>query len=150
MSEGNFELGKPGYYTPVSVAENDFLNEKLENTDYGIYYSVRFSGDAETYLWQSKTEPVPHERYWGHIEKSKSGKSLRFKKDKEESESSSGSKAAYQPKNNDTITLSMVWKTVAGIRGLPENDEEFAKFFEIVDSHFKELVMMGEKIKSEE
>lgn len=78
----DFELGKSDWYTPLNVAENDFLNDKLENDNYGLYYSVRFEGDAETYLWQAKTAPVVGEKYFGHIEKSKSGKSLRFKKDK--------------------------------------------------------------------
>lgn len=80
----NFELGKPGYYVAQNVQKNEFLNRQLESDQYGIYYSVKFEGDAETYLWQTKTPPVEGEKYYGHIEESKSGKSLRFKKDKVE------------------------------------------------------------------
>lgn len=82
MQEGTFEIGKPGYYTVANAVENEFLNGKLESDQYGIYYSVRFDGDAETYLWQAKTAPEESKAYYGHIEESKSGKSLRFKKDK--------------------------------------------------------------------
>lgn len=85
----SFELGKPGYYTVQNVQENEFLNAKLESDQYGIYYSVKFEGDAETFLWQAKTAPVAGEKYYGHIEQSKSGKSLRFKKDKLEEDKAS-------------------------------------------------------------
>ena len=152
MSEGDFTLNKSGWYTALKVAENDFLNDKLENEDYGIYYSVRFEGDAETYLWQAKTAPVVGEKYYGHIENSKSGKSLRFKKDKlpegEDSpaEASPSQKPSYQD-NSKNITLGLVWKTIAGIRGLPEDDADFAKFYEIVNAHFTELILMQEKLK---
>lgn len=80
----NFELGKPDWYVAQNVQENEFLNARLESDQYGIYYSVKFEDDAETYLWQTKTAPVEGEKYYGHIEQSKSGKSLRFKKDKVE------------------------------------------------------------------
>lgn len=151
--EGNFELNKPGWYEAKTVMENDFLNGKLETKEYGIYYSVLFIGDAETYLWQAKTAPEEGKKYYGHIEESKSGKSLRFKKDKEPEDSPrpTGAVEKWQPnKNSKDITLGMVWKTVAGIRGLPEDDEQFAKFFEIVNAHLEELIMMSEKMKESE
>lgn len=81
--DGDFTLLKPGWYKPLNVVANDFLNERLENDTYGLYYSVSFDGDAETYLWQAQTKPVEGEKVWGHIEESKSGKSLRFKRDKD-------------------------------------------------------------------
>lgn len=147
MSEGNFELDVKGWYTPQNVEENEFINNNLDNTDYGIYYSVKFAGDAETYLWQAKTAPVPGEKYYGHIEKTKNGKSLRFKKDKTEDEASpKGASQAPYKNNSNAITLGMVWKTVAGIRGLPENDSDFEKFFEIVKDHTDELVKISEKL----
>lgn len=141
--EGDFTEHKPGMYTVQNVEENEFLNEQLENTNYGIYYSVKFQGAAETYLIQAKTAPVEGEKLYGHIEKSKSGKSWRFKKDKQD-----GVAPQAQPNyqnNSKNITLGLVWKTIAGIRGLPENDEEFAKFYEIVDAHYNELILMQEK-----
>ena len=153
----DFELDKLDWYTVDTVEPNDFINENLTSDEYGIYYSVKFVGNAESYLWQTKTEPVVGEDYWGMLQKAKSGKSIKFKWDKKNTPEDASKntsqikpKPAYQPKNNDVITLSMVWKTVAGIRGLPEDDEDFAKFFEIVDSHFKELILMGEKVKAEE
>ncbi len=83
MTEGNFELGVPGWYTPELIEGNDWLNKRLENTDYGLYYTVKFAGDANTHLWQAKTAPEEGKKYYGHIEMAKSGKSTRFKKDKE-------------------------------------------------------------------
>lgn len=149
--EGNFELGVPGYYTTQNVSENDFLNEKLETDQYGIYYSVKFEGDVETYLWQAKTAPVEGEKYWGHVEKSKTGKSMRFKKDKlEDGTSSKPSSGGREYKDNSkNITLGLVWKVIAGIRGLPEpgDMEDFAKFYEMVNAHYTELILMQEKEK---
>lgn len=84
--DGTFELNKPGLYEAQTVMLNDFLNGKLTTQEYGIYYSVKFQGDAETYLWQTKSEPEEGKKYWGHIEESKSGKSMRFKLDKQETQ----------------------------------------------------------------
>lgn len=84
--DGTFELNKIGWYTPKNVAENDFLNEKNSQADlakFGKTYSVSFEGDAETYLWTTKTRPEEGKRYWGHIQET-SGKMLRFKVDKQE------------------------------------------------------------------
>lgn len=82
--DGTFELGKLGWYTPKIVQPNDFLNAKLENDTYGIWYTVQFHGDANTHLWQAKTAPVAGERVYGHIEKTASGKSTKFKRAKKE------------------------------------------------------------------
>lgn len=148
--DGDFTLDKPGFYTPQVVEENDFINERLENTDYGIYYSVKFENDAETYMWQAKTAPVKGEKYYGHIEKTKNGKSLRFKKDKlpegENTHSGSPAPKSYSD-NSKNITLGLVWKTIAGIRGLPEpgDQADFAKFYQMVNEHYSELILMQEK-----
>ena len=151
MSDGTFELNKPGWYKALNVAPNDFLNEKLESDQYGIYYSVRFEGDADTYLWQAKSAPVEGEKYYGHIEESKSGKSMRFKKDKlpEGEESPAGASPTQKPyqDNSKNITLGLVWKVLIGIQGVPTDDEEFAKFYETVNAHVTEIILMGEKLK---
>lgn len=60
--------------------------------------------------------------------------------------SETAQKPAYKD-NSKSITLGMVWKTIAQIRGLPENDEEFAKFFEIVQSHLNELLLISDKMR---
>lgn len=151
MSEGNFELNKAGWYEVQFVLPNEFLNQKLDSDQYGIWYSVQFAGDAETYLWQTKTAPVEGEKYWGHLETTKSGKSTKFKWDKQNApdnlpDGKPSTDTKQRVKTSHDITLGMVWKTVAGIRGLPENDEQFAKFFEIVDAHLKELLTMSDNI----
>lgn len=79
-----FELSWVGEYIPQAVAENDFLNEKLESDTYGIYYSVQFQGNAETYLMQAKIPPEVGKPEWGMLKKSKSGKSIRLERVKRE------------------------------------------------------------------
>lgn len=141
--EGNFELHKPGFYTPKIVTANTFLNDKLTTDQYGIYYSVQFDGDAETYLWQAKTEPVVGEKVWGHIEPSSSGKSMRFKKDKVEGQSSPGGSQPQSQNTSNNITLGLVYKTIANIRGLPDNDADSSVFWEIVKEHTEELIRIS-------
>lgn len=78
-----FELNVPGNYTVQNVQENEFINDKNSEADkakYGLTYWVKFSGNAETYLWATKTEPVEGKEYYGHFQTT-SGKSLRFKTD---------------------------------------------------------------------
>jgi len=81
--ENTFELNKMDFFTVQHAEENEFLNEKLETDQYGIYYWVKFVGDADAYLWQAKSKPEEGQKYWGHLEKAKSGKSIKFKRDKE-------------------------------------------------------------------
>lgn len=110
--DGDFQLNKLGWYTPKIVQPNDFLNAKLENDTYGIWYTVQFQGDAQTHLWQAKTAPVSGERVYGHIEKTASGKSTKFKRAKKEDiphdaqgsqqASTSGVPAKYAQTNPDT------------------------------------------------
>lgn len=150
--DSTFDLNTPGWYTVAASEKNEFLNQKLTSEQYGLWFSVRFEGDASTYLWQTKTEPKVGEKYWGKLETTSSGKSVKFKWDKQNSPANlpDGQPTSYTKEQNgksDQITLGMVWKTVAGIRGLPEDDDDFAKFFEIVRSHTEELIMMSEKMK---
>ena len=105
-------------------------------------------------MWQTKTEPKEKEKYWGWIEKTKSGKAVKFKWDKQNAPANtpdgkpSTATREYTSKGKD-ITLGMVWKVVAGIRGLPEDDDEFAKFFEIVQAHLEELLNISEKMNAD-
>ena len=152
--EGNFELDKKGWYTVQFCIDNKFLNDKLESDQYGLWYSIQFAGDAETYLWQTKTPPKEGEKYWGWLEKTKSGKSVKFRWDKQNAPANtpdgkpSTATREYTSKGKD-ITLGMVWKVIAGIRGLPEDDEQFAKFFEEVQSHLNELLDISEKLNED-
>lgn len=99
-----FDLSWVGEYIPMNVQANDFLNEKLENDLYGIYYSVQFEGNAETYLLQAKKAPVKGQAEWGMIEMAKSGKSYRFKRVKREDGGSYGS-SAKTPENGSKAFL---------------------------------------------
>lgn len=150
----SFELNKMDWYEVKVSAPNDFINENLTTDQYGMYYSVGFVGDADTYLWQTKSAPVVGEKYWGMLEKAQSGKSIKFKWDKKNTPATTpdGKPTAFtvaQKSNSNTITLGMVWKVVAGIRGLPEDDDEFAKFFEIVQSHLNELILISDKLNGD-
>lgn len=108
----NFELNKHDWYEVQNSEENDFLNQKLTSTDYGIWYSVKFVGDAETYLWQTKTEPIPGEKYWGWLEETKSGKSVKFKWDKKNAPQDFGGSArpSESQDTQDNIARSVALK----------------------------------------
>lgn len=143
----------PGWYEVQNVAEiEDFDPDQYNN----IWYNVKFQDNAETFMWLAKERPVEGQKYYGHFEPTKSGKRLRFKRDKEpeDEEKPAGTKPAYQPKqyqdNSKNITLGLVWKTLINIQGVPENDEQFAKFYETVNEHVTELIMIGEKLKESE
>lgn len=94
-----FELNWVGEYIPQAVAENDYLNERLENKDYGIYYSVQFEGNAETYLLQAKIAPEAGKPEWGMLKTAKSGKSTRFERVKRDD---SGSQSVGPPSTQGT------------------------------------------------
>lgn len=152
----SFELDKLDWYEVQNAELNDFINENLTSEEYGVYFSVKFVGDADTYLWQTKTEPVVGEKYWGMLQKAKSGKSIKFKWDKKntpDSSDSSGyakttSQSSYKD-NSKNITLGLVWKILIGIQGVPENDEQFAKFYETVDAHVSELLDIADRLNGE-
>lgn len=72
------ELNKPDWFeTQVIVETEGFDKDQYGNT----WYSVKFVGDASTFLWLAKDKPEEHKKYYGHIEATKSGKAFRFKKD---------------------------------------------------------------------
>ena len=147
--EGDFELSKSGWYETQNVAEIEgFDQDEHGNT----WYNVKFQANAETIMWLAKTKPEENKKFYGHIEKTSSGKRLRFKRDPEPEDGIKPDNAARPTKpeykdHSKDITLGMVWKTVAQIRGLPENDVDFSTFFEIVKSHLEELILMSEKMK---
>lgn len=74
-------------FTPNTVGHFKVVDasviEEWDADEYGNqWYAVRFEGEAETFLWLAKNEPVDGKEYYGHIEPTKSGKRLRFKTDK--------------------------------------------------------------------
>lgn len=78
MDEVEFELNKPGWYETQNVLETDFDPDQYNNQ----WFSVKFTCDAGTHLWLAKEKPEEHKKYYGHFEKTKSGKAYRFKRDK--------------------------------------------------------------------
>src|SRR5258708_5123500 len=119
---GTFVIGEIGEYTPKLVTENDFLNARLDSDTYGIYYSVLFEGDADTYLLQAKKAPEEGVIEYGSIEKSKSGKSMRFKRAKREDAPTSGGKAVadYEPSTNTRWAIGMAYRAFIQVTGTPE------------------------------
>jgi hypothetical protein len=66
------------YYTVTNVeAVEDFEPDQYGN----VWYNVKFAEHADGVLWLAKTEPMPGQKVYGHLEKTKSGKRYRFKKD---------------------------------------------------------------------
>ena len=134
------ELDKPGYYTTQNVEETAFDPDKYDNR----WYSVKFEGDAATVLWLAKEEPEEHRKYYGHFEKTKSGKALRFKRDKEPEEpgQSERPKAQWQPRDDDSIKAQFAIK--AAIQFL--NGQKDAGV-EDIEPLARDLFVMVERVK---
>lgn len=146
---GTFKLNEVGEYIPKLVTENEFLNARLESDTYGIYYSVLFHGDAETYLLQAKKAPVEDVPEWGMITESKSGKSMRFKRVKREDGTPSGGKpvADYEPSTNARWAIGMAYRAYQQVMGSPEDASgDFP--FEVVKQHASELLKMFDDLKN--
>jgi hypothetical protein len=142
---GSFD-STPDWYELKNIAEiEDFDPDQYGN----IWFNAVFVGDAATHMWLAKEKPEEGKSYYGHFDATKSGKRLRFRRDTEP-EDEQRPATAPAPKsntNNPAITLGLVWKTLIGIMGVPEDDEQFARFYELVDAHASELLLMGEKLK---
>lgn len=150
--DGTFELNKTGWYTTQVVLPI----EGFDPDQYGnIWYNVKFSDNAETIMWLAKEAPEENKKYYGHVEKTSSGKRLRFKRDKEpedvERPSGAVQKKEWQPKNDFQITLNMVWKNMLqyfDVKSLLTNVDEASIFWEAVTSHTNELLDLGENIQA--
>lgn len=144
--EGNFKPGEPGYYEVKIVTEiEDFDPDQYGN----VWYNALFVGDAENYMWLAKNKPEVGNKYYGHLEPTKSGKRLRFKTDKVPEDAPRQPQSQGQGQSNNTsnnITLGLVYKTVSNIRGLPDNDNDADKsvFWEMVKEHTEELLKIGD------
>lgn len=142
--EPTFELNKPDYFEVQNVTEiEDFDPDQYGN----IWYNVKFTGDAGTHMWLAKEAPKETQKYYGHFEKTKSGKRLRFKRDTEPEEDKPTRKGGYVPKNESQVTLNMVWKNLISVMGVPDTLQEKEKFWEVVKYHAEELILTGEKFK---
>lgn len=138
----SFELNKLDYFTPQNVE----LIEDFEPDQYGNrWHNVKFQGDAETYMWLAKNTPEEGKKYYGHIEKTKSGKRLRFKTDKqpETAVQPAGAKSGWQPKDERQITRNMVWKNLLGhydVQSMEPDSEQWQHFWAGVDLHTEMLL----------
>lgn len=148
MQEGDFTPNKPGLYTVLIAQEI----EGFEPDQYGnIWYNVRFTGDANTFMWLTKGKPDSQKQYYGHLEPTKSGKRLRFKRDKEPETTApvSAPGSSYQPKDNTAITASMAvklsfdgWCRVSG--SYPDAPHEWAT----IEAGAKKLYKLVEIVKT--
>ncbi len=157
--ESSFDLNKLGWYTPLAVTENEFLNKDKtpqEIEQYGKIYSVQFHGDAGTFLWSSRTEPEKDKKYYGHLELAKSGKSTWFRKDKPPENEPTPIGAVVRTSSTtdkaflkDASTIPMdVYRVVANVRGLPENETDSIVFWEIVREHSNELLLLIDNVRN--
>lgn len=148
--ETTFELNTPQWFELKNCQEID----GFDKDDYGnTWYNVTFQGDAETFMWLAKEQPEEGKKYWGHLELTKSGKRLRFKRDKEPEDTvrpaGATEKSAWQPKNETQVTLNMCWKNLLNVVGVPQTPYDKAKFWEMVKEHTDELLAMGNFVDSE-
>lgn len=146
--ETSFELNKPEWFELKNCQEID----GFDKDDYGnTWYNVTFQGDAETFMWLAKEQPEEGKKYWGHIEFTKSGKRLRFKRDKEPEDNVrpvGATEKTSWAKNETQVTLNMVWKNLLNVVGVPDNAGDKAKFWEMVKEHTDELLAMGNFVNS--
>lgn len=71
------ELNKPQWYEVQHVEEI----EGFDPDQYGnVWHNVKFRGVAETAMWLAKETPEV-KKYYGHLETTKTGKRIRFKRD---------------------------------------------------------------------
>jgi hypothetical protein len=109
----------PNWYIPQNVAEI----EDFEPDQYGnIWYNVKFQGDADTHMWLAKNKPEENKKYYGHFEKTKSGKRLRFKTDKvpEEEFKAQPETAERQESINRAVALNNAVNLFTGQKDVPE------------------------------
>lgn len=78
-------------YTVTSVEDTKFE----PSANGSKFYNVTLEGVKDRVLWSTKSRPEVNARVYGHIEPSKSGKSMIFKRDKEEAPQGNNS-GAYQ------------------------------------------------------
>lgn len=120
----DFELNKSDWYIPQNIAENEFLG----TDDYGnTWYSVKFQGDAGTHLWLAKEMPEEGKAYFGHFEKTKSGKSLRFKRDKEEDAPSvpdNARKYSKSPEDKEDIARAVALKAAVDLHASTSDEHK--------------------------
>jgi hypothetical protein len=141
--DSNFDLNTPGWFTSQVVAENDFLDDDQFGNKW---FNVKFTGDAETFLWLAKEKPEEDKAYYGHLEKTKSGKAIRFKRDQVPDDVKSPTnapKSTWQPKDEKQVTRNMVWKNLLQHFDVPSmgyNGEQWNTFWGLVDLHTEMLL----------
>jgi len=147
--EGNFQEGAPGYYEVKNVAEI----EGFDPDQYGnIWYNVIFQGDAETFMWLKKDPPVEGQKYYGHLEKTRSGKRLRFKTDKvpegapQQNNSSSKGSSEYEPGTNTRWAIALVYRAYVNVMGTPESGSGEFPYSAVKDGAVQ-LVKMFHEVK---
>ncbi len=139
-TENNFELNEKAYFTPILIEEI----EGFDQDDYGnTWFNVVFEGNAETCMWLAKNKPELEKKYYGHLEKTKSGKKLRFKTDLVPKDST----PAYKD-NSDAITASMCVKLAFSQfchveTMLPSEDKHWSQIEYMADMLYKTIKKTG-------
>lgn len=126
-------------YREVQVIQKiaDFEPDQYGNE----WYNVKFVGDNETYMWLAKSIPTVGEKYYCHLESTKSGKRYRVKTDKKP-EQEQGSKSGYQPKDDNAIKAMFAIKAAIQWLGPIESSE-----FKDIQPVATELYAMVDKVK---
>lgn len=165
--DGDFTDYKPGYYTVEFSQADDFRNKDKSLADlakWGTAYAIKFKGDAGTYYWSSRTQPEEDQRVYGHVEPSKSGKSMNFRRDEDPNKGSSmssgspsypnspseGKKDGFNPQRDISDMPYRVWKDMLpymDTQGLVKNSEYNREFNEFVMAQADELLVMIDKVR---
>lgn len=138
----------PDWYTPEVILEH----EEYDKDQYGnTWYVVKFEGDFNSHLWLAKNKPEEGKAYYGHLERTKSGKGTRFRTDKvpEDIQKPSNAKPAFQPKDERQVTKNMVWKNLLmhfDVPSMSPDSPQWSVFWGLVELH-TEMLLPGEKTK---
>lgn len=134
---------KPAHY----IVQNAEKIEGFDKDDYGnTWYNVKFQDNAETFMWLAKNQPEEGKSYYGHFEKTKSGKKMRFKRDKEP-DSEAPSKPSFKPKDEKQVTKNMCWKNLLQFFDVPTMNpgtKQWKEFWALVNAH-TEMLLTGEQ-----
>ena len=150
------DFGKePAWYETQNVAEiEEFDQDEFGNT----WFNVKFTEDAATHMWLAKEKPEEHKKYYGHFTPTKSGKRLRFKRDKVP-EDEPRPDNAKNPKKSDAFLRDVTSVPIDMIRALlpyfdvqtlNKDATQYRELMELAQKLTEDALNMVDKIRSGE
>lgn len=150
----DFTIGKVGWYETQNVAEiEDFDQDQYGNT----WFNVKFVGDAGTHMMLAKEAPEEHKKYYGHFEPTKSGKRLRFKRDKEPDDQPRPDGTLRKEKKSEaflrdatTVPIDMIKALLPyfDVQSLKSNSTQYNQLMELAQDLTEDALKMVDSIRN--